>query len=143
VIAPAGALREQQHRQPSGGDQHVAAAVQQWPHLAHEVRAHRGIHHAIGERPHEPRQIRGDLRHAADALRQTVTDHLLVVPRNEHRIDHHQPEPPADRAGEQHRRLAEADHRDIDGAAAFGQAGFLEMADDEGVVTAAFRLDPA
>src|SRR6185437_7959790 len=45
-----------------------------------------------------------------------------------------------DGAREQHRRLTEADDRDVHGAATFGESGFLEMADHEGVVAGTFGL---
>ena len=59
---------------------------------------------------------------------------LPVVPGHEDGIDGHQAEPTAHAQRGQQVGLAQADHRDVDGALDLDQAGLLEMADHEGIV---------
>jgi len=79
--------------------------------------------------------------HAGDALFEALRPHLALVPRDENGIDGHETEPvPHAQPGKQ-RRFAQADDGNVDGSADLQEAGLLEVADDEGVVTRALRLE--
>jgi hypothetical protein len=65
---------------------------------------------------------------------QPVARDLLLAELNERRADRDQPDLAAQRAGVQHGSLAEPDHRDPYRGPRLGQAGFLEVADHEGVI---------
>ena len=78
--------------------------------------------------------------HARDALLEAVRSHLPLVPFDEDRIDGHEAEPAPHAQRRKQGRLAQADDRDIERAADFQKAGLLEVADDEGIVSRALRL---
>jgi hypothetical protein len=63
---------------------------------------------------------------------------LALVPVDERRVDGDEADPAGHGQGGQQARLAEPDHRNVDRAADLQQSGFLEMADDEGVIAGAF-----
>src|SRR5262249_12996160 len=63
------------------------------------------------------------------------------VPGDEDRVDGHPTDGPAESAGLEHRRLAQADHRDIHCAAALDEPRLLAVADQEGVGAVFLRLD--
>ena len=66
--------------------------------------------------------------------------HLPLVPIDEGRIDGHQADPAAHAERGEQIGLAQPDDGNVDRAANFQQAGLLEMPDDEGVISRAFRL---
>jgi hypothetical protein len=70
-----------------------------------------------------------------------VAHDLLLVPGDEDGVDGHQADPAPHRAGGEQRRLAEADHGDVQRSAALQQAGLLEVADDEGGAARALGRD--
>ena len=81
-----------------------------------------------------------DCPHAGHALLEAVGPHLTLVPINECRIDCHKAESTAHAERCKNIRLAQSDDGNVDRAADFQEPRLLEIADDEGVISCAFRL---
>src|SRR5262249_19658564 len=92
----------------------------------------------VGEGAHESVEVSLDRRDSGDPRLQSVARHLILVPGDEDGIDRHKADPAAERASVQHVRLAQPDHRNIEGAAGFDQACVLEMSNYETII--ALRL---
>jgi hypothetical protein len=82
-----------------------------------------------------------DRAHAREALIEPVRVDLALVPVDEHRIDGHQSEPPRHAQRCQQVGFAQSDHGDVEGAADFQEAGFLEVSDDEAVIARALGFE--
>src|SRR6266699_779781 len=80
----------------------------------------------------------GDLTRA---LLQAVADHLVLVPRDERRVDGHQAELAPERAGVEERRLAEPEDRDVYHRLRFGEASILEVGDGDRVIALALGFE--
>jgi hypothetical protein len=65
---------------------------------------------------------------------------LPLVPIDEHRIDGHKAKPPPHAQRGQKCRLAQSDHGYVDRATDFQKTRLLEVADDEGFISRALRL---
>jgi hypothetical protein len=109
--------------------------------LFHELRADPRVACFVGECAHEAGQVHLDGPHSCHALAEAVRRHLPLVPVDEYRIDGNQAEATPHAQRRQQVRFPETDHRDVDGAADLQEARLLEMADDEGVVSRAFRFE--
>lgn len=78
--------------------------------------------------------------HARDALLEAVCSHLPLMPVDEDRIDGHETKLAPHAQCRKQCCFAETNHGDVDRTADFQQAGFLEVTDDEGVVSCALRV---
>jgi hypothetical protein len=116
------------------------AHIDQRLHLGDELGAHDRVGGFIGEGLHEGRQIHLERRGAHHPLAEPVHPHLSLVPGDEDRIDGHEAQPMSHAEGGEQVGLAEADDRDVDGAADFEQPRLLEVADHKSIVAGLFRL---
>ena len=132
---------EQQHRQAARRDDDLGARIDQRLDLRHELGAHgwRRSASSVKAFMKAGRFILSALV-PDHPLAEPVHAHLAVVPGNEDRIDGHETQPMAHAQRGEQVGLAQADHRDVDGAADLEQAGLLEVADHESVVARLFRL---
>lgn len=131
---------EQQHWQAAGRDDDLRPRRDKRPDLSHELGADLGVGRLVGEGAHESRQVGMDRPHAGRALLQAECPQLPLVPVDEDRIDGDEAEPAPHGQRRQHAGLAEANDGDVDGTPDFQQAGLLEMADDESIVTGSLGL---
>jgi hypothetical protein len=118
----------------------MTSAGNQRTDLFHEVGTHMRVARLVGEGAHEAGQVHIYSPHAGDALFEAVRPRLALMPLDEDGIDGNEAEPAPHAQPGQHRGFAQADDGNVDGAADLQKAGLLEVADDEGVVTSALRL---
>ena len=139
--APSNSAGEEHHRQAAGRHDDVGAGVEQraalafpkWFQFLKRFLAREGIDE-VGHR-------RLDRAHADHALLQAVADHLVLVPRDEDRVDGDRGRACGPASGVQQRGLAQAEHRDLGHRLHLGQARVLEMRDRHRVVALLLGLD--
>jgi hypothetical protein len=99
--------------------------------LPDEVLPHACVCVGVVERPVVVRDLRVDRPDGDHAVLQHVACDLILVVRDEHRVDRHQPDLSPEGERVQHRRLTESDHRDVDRGPRLPQGGLLEVPHDE------------
>ena len=88
----------------------------------------------------KPGQVDLNRAHANDTLIETMRSDLASMPIDKDRIDSHQAKPATHAQGREHAGFAEADDGNIHRAAYLQKARFLEVADDERIISRAFRF---